>query len=604
MLSFVCYNRIMIQAFKKFFIRLGKKLLLASFGLFILGILFTPQPALAGIWDWIVGAVTFLPSLFINLILQLLILLLGSLASLAGTLLKWVLSPGFISWSYTNPANNPVIEVGYNITRSFVNMGLVLALVYIAFATILRLAGYKAQKLLATLILVALLVNFAPVICGLIVDASNIVMYYFTDHITGMKHLTNTLVEVGQSLKASFTSVEVTKQMGVIFQSVVLIFFNVALLFILLAFVVLFILRYVAIWILVILSPLAFVSRVLPATKKMFDMWWKQLIQWSIIGIIAGFFIYLGEQIATALSDPNVIGVKIETEYGLFDRVLPHMVTLAFLVIGFFLSLTTGAMGADAILKAGGAAAMAGGAAVGKGMKTIGTKVGVGTLKWEGGRAGAGAKFVGRAIPAPIRELPGKIGEKATAFSKNIRTAGGKVAAATGLKNAWDWTKTKTAPTVAWTKKKAGPAVARLIDLEGIKKGIKTGSKSAWEGKISKKDAPGIKIMEDEMKSKQEELGMLRKEPISDLARITVLNMEINAASKKIAEKKRGAEHVGGLSQAAKEFIKAPWAAALKEIKDKAKISTPKKEDKAEKMGGDIKKMKEKLKKMEEKGNV
>ena len=584
MLSFVCYNRIMIQTFKKFFIRLGKKLLLASFGLFLLGILFTPQPALAGVWDWIVGAVTFLPSLAINLVLQLLILLLGSLSSLAGALLKWVLSPGFISWSYTNPASNPVIEVGYNITRSFVNMGLVLALVYIAFATILRLADYKAQKLLATLIIVALLVNFAPVICGLIVDASNIVMYYFTSHITGMKHLTNTLVEVGQSLEASFTSVEVTKQMGTIFQSVVLIFFNVALLFILLAFVLIFILRYVAIWILVILSPLAFVSRVLPATKKMFDVWSKQLIQWSIIGIIAGFFIYLGEQITTALSDPNVIGVKIESEYGLFDRVLPHMVTLAFLVIGFFLSLTTGAMGADAIIKVGGAAAVAGGAAAGRGLKTIGTKVGGGTAKWEAGRTAAGAKFVGRAIPAPIRELPGKIGE-------SLRTTGGKVsssafgvkvksfagAASSGLGKAWG---------------KAWKPTAKAVDWEGIKRG----TKSAWEGDINKKDAAEIRIREERISTLNNEISSSRSPLVAADAR----KKELDSLNKEISGIKSKAERVGGLRQAAKEFAKAPWAAAFKEIKQKAKISTPKED----KQGEAIAKLKKEIKGIKEKGNV
>ena len=558
---------LIIQTFKKFFTRLGKKLLWASFGLFILGILLTPQPALAGVWDWIVGAVTALPAMAVILVFQLLILIFGSLSALAGTLMKWVLSPDFISWSYTNPANNPVIEIGYNITRSFVNMGLVLALVYIAFATILRLAGYKAQKLLATLVIVALLVNFAPVICGLIVDASNIVMYYFTDHITGMKNLTNSLTEIGNILKATFTDLEVFKiseQMGLVTQSLVLIFFNMALFFILLTFTFLFILRYVVIWILVILSPLAFVSLVLPATKKMFDMWWKQLIQWSIIGVIAGFFIYLGEQIANALSDPNVISFTLETdEYGIFDTVLPHIVTLAFLVIGFFLSLQTSAIGAGAIMQAGGAAAMAGGAVVGRGMKTIGTKVGGGTAKWGAGRLAAGAKTAWRHAPPSVREFPGKIGEKlretggrisSSAFGAKVKSFAGK--ASVGLGKAWK-------PT------------AKAINWEGIKKG----AKNAWEGDISKKDAAGIKVIEDEMKPREEELGKLRKEPVPDLARITVLNKEINAISKEIAERKTKAEHVGGLSQAAKEFATAPWAAVLKKIKEKTKISTPK-EDK------------------------
>ena len=70
-------------------------------------------------------------------------------------------------------------------------MILVLILIYIALATILRLAGYETKKLLVTFVIVALLVNFAPVICGLVVDASNIVMNYFVKDLSGGQQLVN-----------------------------------------------------------------------------------------------------------------------------------------------------------------------------------------------------------------------------------------------------------------------------------------------------------------------------------------------------------------------------------------------------------------------------
>ena len=338
----------MEQTFKKLFVYFSKKIVLTFFGLAILGTLLIPQPALAGIWDWLLGAVTFIPNNIINIFFQITIGIWSALVALAGGLLKWVLSPGFISWSYTNPATNPVIEIGLNITRSFVNMGLVLILVYIAFATILRLGGYQTQKLLITLIVVALLVNFAPVICGFVVDAANIAMYYFVDHVTGMKNLTNDLVGISDSIKAGITTIEASKQFGIIFQTLVLIAFNQALFFILFLFVILFIFRYVAIWVLVILAPLAFICYILPATKRFFTLWWNQFFQWSIIGVVAGFFLYLGEQIAELM--PTAQMAAHEAEYGVFDTILPHFVTLAFLVIGLIMSLTTSAQGATQIV--------------------------------------------------------------------------------------------------------------------------------------------------------------------------------------------------------------------------------------------------------------
>ena len=335
--------------------QLFKKPFLIFLGVVVCTYLFFPQTASAAVWDWVVGAITFLPNAFINLILQLLVLVWSALANLAGQILDWVTSPGFVSWSYTNPANNPVIDAGYSVTRSFVNMGLVLALIYIAFATILRLNNFQTQKTLITLVVVALLVNFAPVLCGFVVDASNIAMFYFTDHLTGMSNLLNTLKGMGDSVAAGFTTLEATKQFGIIFQTLVLIAFSAVLFFILTAFCILFIFRYVAIWVAVILAPLAFVAYILPATRGFYNTWQKQFLQWNIIGIVGGFFLFLGEQVAETM--PAAPLLRTGSEYGVVDAILPHFVTLAFLIIGLMMALTTSAMGATQIsagLKRGG----------------------------------------------------------------------------------------------------------------------------------------------------------------------------------------------------------------------------------------------------------
>lgn len=270
------------------------------------------------------------------------------LAGLAGSLLNWVLSPGFISFSYTNPADNPIIDVGLGITRGFVNMLLVLILVYIAIATILRLAGYETQKLLIVFIIVALLVNFSPVLCGLIVDASNIVMNFFVQDLGADAFGKTMRAELAEIADYNWTSRLETTILSRLFQVAILVSFLLVLIFILLTFTLIFILRHLAIWVLVILSPLAFACYILPVTKKYWDLWWKQLIAWSFIGVTCGFFLYLGLLFVTHV--PAAVPAPTTGQGGLFDSILPFFVSTVFLGIGVVFGLQTAAMGATNVM--------------------------------------------------------------------------------------------------------------------------------------------------------------------------------------------------------------------------------------------------------------
>ena len=327
-----------------------RKIIFFSSLLVLFIILFLPQPAFAAWYDFLIGAVTFIPNVAIALIFYMLVVVTGLFSAFAGVILKWVISPSFISLSYTNPAGpngNPIIATGLGITQGFVNMILVLILIYIALATILRLAGYETKKLLVTFVIVALLVNFAPVICGLIVDASNIVMNYFVKNLTGGQQLINSLKSIVDVATANFNweVFKVTKQITVLAYLLMLAVFNFFLMIALGLFAAVFLIRYIAIWILVILSPLAFACYILPATKRYWELWWHQFLQWSFIGAIAGFFLYLGEQIATL--SPAVF-TPPSGELG--SAILPYLVPLAFLYLGLMVGFSTSAYGASTVM--------------------------------------------------------------------------------------------------------------------------------------------------------------------------------------------------------------------------------------------------------------
>ena len=347
--------------FKDFPLYIKKYSLFFSLFLICLIAVFSPLPAEA-FWDQLLGATLAIPSLAIVAILSLLILISQGIALLGGVILDFVISPKFISISYTNPYGsnaNPVIQVGLSITQSFINLALVFILIFIAFSIALKVKEYDAKKMLFRLIAIALLVNFAPVLVGLIVDASNIIMNYF---LVGIHEGISGIIVQVTSWGTSFTSAlskltTLSGQSSIIIQSAIQIFLNVAIAIAFLLFSFLFIVRYIAIWVLVILSPLAFVAWILPVTKKFWDMWWNQLIQWSIIGIPIAFFLYLGARVYEVL--PNIYKNKFEmpgiepTTVGYFNDIFPYFVIVVFLIIGFVVGLATSAAGASQVVTAG-----------------------------------------------------------------------------------------------------------------------------------------------------------------------------------------------------------------------------------------------------------
>jgi len=365
----------MPQRVKSFFSFLSKKKFFFLFPTFVFaGLFFTARSALAG---WTEDLANWVATRPILLLVHILVKFAIWVTGLAGSLLNWVLSPDFINLPYTTPGSapdgNPIIEVGLGVTKGFVNMILVLVLVYIAIVTILNLAKYETKKLLITFIIIALLVNFAPLICGVIVDASNIVMNFFIEELRADTFAKNMGAKT-EDLFAGFSWGEpIDKTLDSALQLIVMAGFLFVLTFILLLFTMIFILRYLVIWLLVILSPLAFACYILPETKKYFEQWWKQFLSWSFIGVTCGFFLYLGLMLVVHV--PTAITAPTTGSGGIFDSILPYFVCVVFLGIGIVFGLQTSAAGASTVVnfaKTRGKAAVRGG---GKGAGWVGGKI-------------------------------------------------------------------------------------------------------------------------------------------------------------------------------------------------------------------------------------
>ena len=275
-------------------------------------------------------------------------------------IMQWVLSENFIDWGYTH---NPVVDMGWGLTRDLGNMFFVIYLAFVGLATALRIEKYKTQKILPTLVLVALLVNFSPVICGVIVDASNILMSFFLSESGGggwqafATQVTNLKSGIlGGGLGQALDPVKI---IGVYGQAIILVVFNViaAALYFLFAFI--FAARYLAIWLLVILSPLAFFSLAVPDLKSFWTQWWNMFIQWCFVGVTAGFFLYLGHHMmveadsmmGTVSPGEGVIGILTGPIIQLLHFIIPYGIALGFLGMGFFAALGSSAKGANIAIK-------------------------------------------------------------------------------------------------------------------------------------------------------------------------------------------------------------------------------------------------------------
>ena len=266
----------------------------------------------------------------LGMILCLLILAIigNTLFAVTAVLLKWTMEVIlFVGITPANPQTPDIITVGWELCRDLVNISFVLILVLIGLATILRIKEYEAKKALPLLIMVALLINFTPVIVGFVVDMGNIMTKFFLDKagepitsFAGVKNIITGLESnigqtIGEIIDPGFNILDAIGDLAnrAVYALILNIFFAFGILVYALI-VLIFFYRIVMLWILTVLSPVAFFSLAAGKTKEIkwlfpgilhWDKWWEELIKWVIVGIPIGFFLWLSSSIMGA--DPGKI---------------------------------------------------------------------------------------------------------------------------------------------------------------------------------------------------------------------------------------------------------------------------------------------------------
>lgn len=212
---------------------------------------------------------------------------------LMGKLFTWILNYG------SQGFYQAIVYTGWTITRDIVNMFFILGLVVIAFATILRIETYGMKALLMKFIIIAVLINFSYLACGIIIDASQVAANYFIGQIQtsdiGLAILDRLQVSraitpsQGQTVAITISDPELTTALNTAFSAAIIAVAG----FVLLIGAVLLVLRIGALWLLTILAPFAWFCSIFPALQEHSKKWWSEIFKWSFFAPIYVFFIYL-----------------------------------------------------------------------------------------------------------------------------------------------------------------------------------------------------------------------------------------------------------------------------------------------------------------------
>src|SRR3989344_1860897 len=259
--------------------------------------------------NFIGGAATLVPSIAVAVVLYLLGLIGSTLVWVAG----WVISFGVELNNNILAANNAALRVGWSISRDLANLGFVLAIIFIAFLTILRSAGYDTKQMLTRLIIAALLVNFSLVIAGAFIDFAGVISGFFLSKISDSggiglssqitagfapQAFLQTDTSVLDKVKAGFSALTFPGQMGFLAGLGFATFLTFIVALTLLTLAAMFLARFVILTLLLAVAPLAWLLWIWPGLEQHWKTWWSEFMRWVFFMPSATFFLYLALTIA------------------------------------------------------------------------------------------------------------------------------------------------------------------------------------------------------------------------------------------------------------------------------------------------------------------
>lgn len=220
-------------------------------------------------------------------------------------------------------ASGQPADTGFKIVLEIANVGLVIAIIIIGFATILHRENYGMRKALPRLLLAAVLINFSFFFAGFFIGLSNELSNVFikliwseNGEILGGKFVNNVVgiaqtnwTAYGEGTPLGAVGNLANSLAGIFIRPIFMALFMTLAIFSILAFSIMFLIRYVWLTLLVIALPAVIVLSIFPNVNVggaggAWNKWLEKFTNWLIFGPVALFFLWLAFQFA-APTGPN-----------------------------------------------------------------------------------------------------------------------------------------------------------------------------------------------------------------------------------------------------------------------------------------------------------
>ncbi len=262
----------------------------------------------------------------------------------------------FIDSGLGSAVNNLWVTV-----RDIFNLTFIFGLVYIGFKMILNSGDSNARRMLVSLILAALLVNFSLFITKTVIDFSNIAATQFAASFssgTGTEvnyDLTDKFMQL-TGLSSLWGSANKVADMpagqgwAYIFGSLIL---YLVMAFVFAAGAILLIIRYVVLNIYMILSPIMFLGWVFPGFSGASQKYWSGFLQRAFFAPAYLLMLFFAAEVLKAMSFPNqdlanaFVNSGAPAAKDAFIATIPYFIlTCAFLIAAIVVAQKMGAVGA------------------------------------------------------------------------------------------------------------------------------------------------------------------------------------------------------------------------------------------------------------------
>ncbi len=272
----------------------------------------------------------------------------------ASGLVMWTVSSDLYDGVFFSEGARRVLSFIWGVVRDFVNMFYLLILIFLAITTILRVNKFSDKKLFFNVIVSAILVNFSLPIALAVIDFSNMLMDFFATAITNTLHGK----DIGTfmlSYSHYSTSISLMNLIRSGAASIAQFVIEVAMAVMLFFTAISLLIRLVAYWVLIILSPLAFFSIALPNSDG-FREWKDKLLNYSFYGPIMLFFIWIAllllAELGTILATVNSASKWTTGESGKWLAfIVPYITVMYLLYYGHDKSKSMAAKAGDTVTK-------------------------------------------------------------------------------------------------------------------------------------------------------------------------------------------------------------------------------------------------------------